>query len=215
MNFRPHARYEALLGAFVLGEAPEAEREVVLSHARGCRSCREALEGASRLTAVFRDIRRKECWAPSVHARVGGRLDAARRARFRSITYGLGAMTALSLAFNAAFASGSLAPIGRMLRDSAPGRFAVVHVRAERERLGAFAVGASATASARWETRLALLASAGFHAAARGSMIEREIFNHSAPVDSMRVGYQTGALSPEGDEPAGLTIDLAVYRPAR
>lgn len=219
MNFRRHARYEAMLGAFVLGEAPEADRTIVVAHASVCAPCRSAIEGARRSQPAFRELRASDTWTPSVYAEVGARVDAARHARVRHVASGIGAATALSFAFNLAFVSGALTPVARALRGSGPGRFAVVRVREERARLGPVAAGTPSSAEGRWETRLSLLASAGLYAASHGSTFERELFNHDlAPVGLARLDsgavYRTGTSTPADDSPA-LQVDAAAYRPLR
>jgi len=216
----PHGRAQALVGAFMLGEGGARDRERALAHLGRCAGCREALEGARRSVAPLRGLGKTDRWAPSVRSEVAGRVALARRARVRHVACGIGAATVLSFALSTTFVARSLAPIDRMLRTSAAGRFAIVRVRSERDRLGPLAPAPSAGARGRWETRLALLASAEISAAARrGSLIERELFYERSaaaelPRPAAAPGYRLGALGAAAESPV-LRVDLAAYAPER
>ncbi len=101
-----HARFEALAGAVMLGEATETERERFAEHATSCAACRDDAEAMPLFRRTLARARDAETWRPSVDDAVGRRIRASQRSRFRVTIGALGWGVALSIVINVAFISG-------------------------------------------------------------------------------------------------------------
>jgi hypothetical protein len=103
---RDHARFEALAGAVMLGEATETERERFAEHAATCAACRDDAEAMPVFRRTLARARDAETWRPSVDDAVGRRIRASQRSRFHVTIGALGWAVALSIVLNVAFVSG-------------------------------------------------------------------------------------------------------------
>jgi hypothetical protein len=101
-----HARFEALAGAVMLGEATDAERERFAEHAACCAACRDDAEAMPAFRRTVERARDAETWRPSVDDAVGRRIRASQRSRFGVTIGALGWAVALSIVLNVAFVSG-------------------------------------------------------------------------------------------------------------
>jgi anti-sigma factor RsiW len=129
VTVRGHARYEALAGALVLGEATDAERTEFARHARTCAACAADAEELPATAAALRAARDEERWQAPVAAALGARL-AATRERSGRRTFGtLGLAIAGSVALNVAFAGGYAGRWLDGLRVTAPPDAPVVATR--------------------------------------------------------------------------------------
>ncbi len=116
---RDHDCFEALAGAVMLGEASEAERESFAAHERECAGCGLDVGYAAAKTAAVERARDGETWRPSVTTALLERIADSRGRRERRTIGAFGWAIALSIAINAAFATGMS---GRLLAGFDIGR---------------------------------------------------------------------------------------------
>lgn len=112
---RFHARYEALAGALLLGEATDSERAEYAAHAAQCAACPGLLECDTTVTAHLARARDAETWRPALAEGLLARIRErhARRWRFAvgAVSYG----AAFVVVLNVAVVSGFTDRVGRAL----------------------------------------------------------------------------------------------------
>ena len=113
----PHDRFEALAGAFALGEATPDERARFEMHARECARCGEDAQETTQLRAFVETTRDTESWRPSMRDTIFARIHERRLGRSRFTIGALGWAFAASIVLNAAVVSGAAGSLGRALRD--------------------------------------------------------------------------------------------------
>ncbi len=104
---RRHAAYEALAGAVALGEASDAERAELAAHCATCTRCSDDADALrTQVVTAVAVAREMETWRPQVRDGVARRIEGDRvRSTERTASMLVGGIV-LSLALNAALASG-------------------------------------------------------------------------------------------------------------
>ncbi len=104
---RGHGYFDALAGAIALGEATAEEREWFAAHCATCSLCTDDADALrSDVVAPIGAARDMETWRPQIRGAVMSRIELGRRRAGERTAAVLAGAVALSLALNAALATG-------------------------------------------------------------------------------------------------------------
>lgn len=154
-----HARYEALAGAILLGEATSGERAEFSAHAETCATCREDGGSLLPLRDIVAGAAAREVWRPSIASGVRERVHqthaAARNRTLTTFAYAIG----VSLALNVLFVSGFAGRALDVMRATPEYAYAQIQrITFERRRAPIVAVARSAAGPQRVATSAAAIA---------------------------------------------------------